>query len=124
MTDPSIIFHHGDATAMAKKRRRNKSQAIRDFLSTSPQSTPSEIVAALAEKGIRVTSSLASNVKYTSSNTRRRKGAKKSVRRRIVRRGAAGALSADDIMAAKELADQLGGIAEARRALETLEALV
>ena len=42
---------------MAKKRgrrRTNKSQAIRDYLQQDPGATPKQIVAALAERGIKV----------------------------------------------------------------------
>jgi hypothetical protein len=110
---------------MAKKRTGvNKSQAIRDFLSTNPEATGSEITAALAKKGIKVSPGLASNVKYTSGPKRKKKTSKnKVVKRRLPGRRSASELSANDLLAAKQLADQLGGIQEARRALDTLEKL-
>lgn len=112
---------------MAKKRKgTSKSQAIRNYLGKKPSATASEIVPALAEKGIKVTPGLVSNVKSTSGPKRRRKkkaGKKKMVKRRRPGRRAAATLSADDLMAAKKLAVQLGGIGEARRALDTLERL-
>ena len=112
---------------MAKKTTGvNKSQAIRDCLATNPKATPNEIVAALGKKGIKVSPGLASNVKYTSGPKRRLKkktGKKKVVKRRRPGRRSAAELSADDLLAAKQLADQLGGIQEARRALDTLEKL-
>jgi len=116
------------------------SQAIRDYLSTNPKATPNEIVAALGKKGIKVSPGLASNVKYTSGPKRLKKktgkkkagkkkaGKKKAGKRKVVKRRrpgrrAAAELSADDLLAAKQLADQLGGIGEVRRALDTLERL-
>lgn len=112
---------------MAKKKTGvNKSQAIRDYLANSPKATASEIVPALGKKGIKVSPGLVSNVKSTSGPKRRRKkkaGRKKVVKRRRPGRRAAAALSADDLMAAKQLADQLGGIQAAHRALNTLERL-
>ncbi len=112
---------------MAKKKTGiSKSQAIRNYLVTNPKATPNEIVAAMGKKGIKVTPGLAANVKFTSGPKRRRKkkaGKKGVVKRRRPGRRSAAALSADDLLAAKQLADQLGGIGEARRALDTLERL-
>lgn len=112
---------------MAKKKRRvNKSEAIRKYLAGNPDATPSEIIPALREKGIKVTPGLVSNVKSTSGpNRRRRKNSrkKKIVKMRRPGRRAATELSAVDLVAVKELADQLGGINEARRALDMLETL-
>ncbi len=87
--------------------------------------TPSEIIAALGGKGIKVSPGLASNVKYTSGPKRRKKktGKKRVVKRRRPGRRSAADLSAKDLLAAKQLADQLGGIQEVRRALDTLERL-
>ncbi len=112
---------------MAKKRTGvSKSQVIRNYLATNPNATPNKIVAALGKKGIKVSPGLASNVKYTSGPKRRLKkktGKKKVVKRRRPGRRSAAELSANDLLAAKQLADQLGGIGEARRALDTLERL-
>ena len=111
---------------MAKKRRRsgvNKSQAIREYLQTQPGATPKEIVAALAQQGVKVSEGLAGNVKYTSANRgpgRRRRGRPPG---RGGRPAGGGALSAQDLLDAKKLADQLGGIDQARRALEALQQL-
>ena len=114
---------------MAKKRSAagaNKSQAIRDYLSAQPEATPNEIVAGLKQQGITVSPGLASNVKYTSGRASRKVRGRRG--RRVGRpagrtRGSNGALSASDLIEAKKLADQLGGIEQARRALEALEEL-
>ena len=109
---------------MAKKRGRsgvNQSQAIRGYLAEHPEATPKEIVAGLAQQGVKVSEGLAGNVKYTSRSGR---GPGKARRGRPPgRRAGAGALTAQDLIEAKRLADQLGGLAQARKALEALEAL-
>jgi hypothetical protein len=109
---------------MAKKKTANKSQAIRDYLATNPKAAATEIVAALAKMGIKVSPGLASNVKFTSQSKRKKKAGEKTVvkRRRPGKRSAT-ELSLDDLLAAKQLANQLGGIGEARQALDTLEKL-
>jgi len=63
---------------MAKKKAgKSLSQSIRDHLSTKPNATPNEIVAALAKKGIKVSVGLASNIKYTSGPGAKKKTTKK-----------------------------------------------
>lgn len=104
---------------MAKKRAVNQSQAIRDYLAANPTASANEIVAGLKQQGITVSPGLASNVKYTSG--RRRKGPKRRGRPAKTERN--GALSVSDLVEAKKLADQLGGIEQARQALATLEEL-
>ena len=109
---------------MAKKRGRrrvNKSQAIRDYLQQDPGATPKQIVAGLAERGVKVSEGLAGNVKYTSGGARRGTGRRRG--RPRTRRVAVNTLSAQDLVEAKKLADQLGGIEQARKALEALEQL-
>jgi hypothetical protein len=111
---------------MAKKRGRrrvNKSQAIRDYLQQDPGATPKQIVTALAERGVKVSEGLAGNVKYTSGPGGARRGRGRGRGRPRTRRVAVNTLSAQDLVEAKKLADQLGGIEQARRALEALEQL-
>ena len=126
LTDCSTNPNNCNERKMAKKKTGvSKSQAIRNYLATNPKATPNEIVAALGKKGIKVSPGLAGNVKYTSGLKRRKKktGKKRVVKRRRPGRRSVAKLSADDLLAARQLADQLGGIQEARRALETLERL-
>jgi hypothetical protein len=117
---------------MAKKKAgKSGSQHIREYLAKNPTATPNQIIEALANKGVKVSSGLVSNVKYTSGPTV--KGKKKAAPKNAVqkwapkkkaapKRGAA-ALTVEDLLEAKKLADELGGIAEARKALDTLEKL-
>ncbi len=100
---------------MAKRGR--KSQAIRDYLSQNPGAMPKDIIAGLKAQGTKVSPALVSNVKYGGNMV---KATKKAVGRKPA---SAAAITADDLMQAKELADQLGGVGKAKEALETLERL-
>lgn len=111
---------------MAKKKATsgvNRSQAIRDYLETDPGATPKTIVSALAAQGIEVSEGLASNVKYTTQ-AKQRGGWKRPGKRGRRRGAAAGSVSASDLFEAKRLVDVVGGIEEARKALDTLEQLL
>jgi hypothetical protein len=117
---------------MAKKRSGTSlSQHIRNYLKDNRGATPNQIVDGLAAQGVTVSAGLASNVKYTSSQKGKRK--MKAARQKAAGDGAptkktagkrsAAALSAQDLFEAKKLADELGGIAAARKALDALEKL-
>ena len=109
---------------MAKRKRArsgpNKSQAIRDYLAKNKNAKPKEVIEALAKQGIEVSHALVGNVKYGS----RKKAVKAKKKRRRVGRPPQAVLSADDLLQAKKMADQLGGISKAKQALEALEKLV
>jgi len=49
---------------MAKKKKVNRSQAIRDILAKDLAAKPKAIQAALANKGIKVSASLVNAIKY------------------------------------------------------------
>ena len=48
---------------MAKKRRGEKTEAVRDYLNAHPGAVPTEIVAAMAKQKIKLTRSHAANIK-------------------------------------------------------------
>jgi hypothetical protein len=106
---------------MAKRRRKiNKSQAIRDYLAKNPSATPSVIQEALAKKGLKVGASLISQVKYKPSAS---KGRRKK-RGRPARASASGRrIGLAQLVEAKALADKMGGVARARQALDMLAKL-
>lgn len=110
---------------MAKKRTgKSKSQHIRDYLQEKPDATPNQIVDALKAKGITASVGLASNVKYTSGY--RSKGGRKRkrvLRRKPGRRAAGTQLTVQQLVEVKKLAGQLGGIEQARNALDALATL-
>jgi len=114
------------AVAPRKRGRKklNRSKAIRDYKTIHPAATPKEIVSALKARRISVTPGLVGVVIYGMKDKpngakRVTRGAKRVVRGRRPTRGASG-LSAEDLVEAKKLVDEFGGIDEARCALDLL----
>ncbi len=58
---------------MAKKTSTNKSQAVRDYLQANPNAKAKEVVEALAQKDIKVATSLVYFLKGKSSAKKQRK---------------------------------------------------
>jgi hypothetical protein len=108
---------------MAKKRAgKSRSQHIREYLADHPTATPNQIVDALNAKGITASVGLASNVKYTSGpggKSRR----KKVIRRKPGRKPSGTQLTVQQLVEVKRLAQELGGIEQARKALDALATL-
>ena len=101
-----------------KKKKTNRSQAIRDILAKDLTLKPKAIQAELAKKGIKVSASLVNAIKYGKSKPGKR-GRKAGSRRK----SAAGETSFDALLGAKALADKLGGVQRAQRVLGMLERL-
>ncbi|MBX7073472.1 MAG: hypothetical protein K1X71_10030 [Pirellulales bacterium] len=102
---------------MAKKSAISKAEHVRQMIGHLGMDTrPKDIIAKLAEKNIKVSPAQVSNIKAVMKKS----GSSGSGRGR---RSAAGSLSIDDLVAAKKLADQLGGVAAAQRALDALARL-
>ena len=99
------------------------SQAIRDYLAANPSASPNDIVAGLKQQGITVSPGLASNVKYTSRSKAGKRGRPAGRRGPGRPRSGNGALTAADLIEAKRLADQLGGVEKVRKALEMIQEL-
>ena len=100
---------------MAKKKKINRSQAIRDILAKDPAAKPKAIQAELAKKGIKVSASLVNAIKYGKS-----KPGKRGRKAGLGSKPAADDTSFDALLGAKALADKLGGV---QRALGMLERL-
>lgn len=106
---------------MAKKSGGpNKSEAIRKYKASHGDAGPKEVAEGLSKEGIKVTSAFVSTV---LSNDKR-KGGKGKRGRKPGRRRAAGSSSLDQLMLAKRLAEQMGGVDAARSALDTLAKLL
>jgi len=110
---------------MAKKAAAgpNKSAAIRDYKSKHADAGPKEIAAALVGDGVKVTagfvSTVLSNDKRRGRKGRRKPGPKPGRPSAGRAKGQAGdALS--KLVLAKKLSDQLGGVEQARAALNAL----
>lgn len=115
---------------MAKRKNAaggNKSSAIRDYIAENPNAMPKEIHDALTKRGIKVSKGLVSVVKYSKPKSGKRRG--RSVKAQaastmgVAKLLSSGSMPATDLIAAKQLADSLGGIAKTREALELLEKL-
>ena len=101
---------------MAKKRSgTNLSAEIRRYVEGNPNAKPKAISEGLAAQGVKVTPTYVSTI---LSNARRKSGKLKR-RGRRGRAGAAGDVLANLVLA-KRLSDKMGGIDQARAALDTL----
>src|SRR5688572_31370946 len=99
----------------------NKSAAIRAYKDSHASAGPKEITEALGKDGVKVTPAFVSTV---LSNDKR-KGRKGRRRGRGGRRGAPrGNQALANLLQAKRLAEQMGGIEPARRALNALAKLL
>ncbi|MGB7325127.1 MAG: hypothetical protein WBD31_09665 [Rubripirellula sp.] len=123
---------------MAKKKTGgpNKSQAIRDYSKSNPTLKPKQIAEDLGKKGVAVSAGFVSTILSTSKRKKkagrpgRPKGSVKSVRAvgRPTKSASKGKhssdVSVDSLLKVKQLVAELGGIAEAKSALSTLEQLM
>ena len=98
-----------------KSPRGTKSQAIRDYLAANKKAKASEVVAALAAKGIAVSAPMVYSLKARKKMGKRRRKAEAS--------GQTVGLSISGLLAAKRLVDAVGGIEPAREALNALAKL-
>ncbi len=104
---------------MAKLARGVKSQAIRDYFTTSPNAMPKEVVAALKEKGLKVSSQNVSTIKgKLSAGGKKKRGRPKGAAKRN-----GSMIALETLVRAKKLADQLGGIDKAKQAMDALAKL-
>jgi hypothetical protein len=102
----------------------NKSQAVRDYLASHPDAGPNAIREALAEKGIAISTSLASVIKYGSNKKKKGKPGRPKGSGRGARAGrSASGLNIEALVDAKRMAERMGGIDAARTALDLLAKL-
>lgn len=104
----------------------NKSEAIRSvYRELGPKTRTKDVVAALAEKGITVAPAQVSTVK--AHMRARRKARREEMGGELFavssKRGVGGAISAEDLLVAKRLAEQLGGVERLKTALAVLDQL-
>ena len=114
---------------MAKRKTAavSKSAAIREYISANPSAGPTAIYDALAKQGIKVSKGLVSVVKYSKPKPGKRpdRPAKTQTAstKGVIKALLSGPMPASDLIAAKKLADSIGGIAKTREALDLLEKL-
>jgi hypothetical protein len=107
--------------ASAEGGRINKSQAVRDYMADHPRAKPKQIAEELTQKhGIEFTPGAVSTIRHQMKKSKGRKG-------RPGRRpkAAAGAMKVniDDLVAAKKMAERLGGVEKTRQILNVLAQL-
>jgi len=98
------------------KRKTNKSQAIRDMIAANPNTKSSEIVKLLADKGIKVSSTLVYAVNAKGKATKR-----KQKREKVMAAGRS--VNADPVellRGIKELATKAGGITHLKELVDLL----
>jgi len=97
----------------------NKAHEIREqFAAQGANARPKDVIAALAEKGIKVSSAQVSNIKSKLGGKSNRKVGRKSGRK--AQAGSNGAVSLAALLDAKRLAQKMGGVEAAKRALDVL----
>ena len=110
---------------MARKKARgvNKSEVIRKYRQENPDSGPKAISEALGKAGHKVTPAFVSTV---LSNDKRKSGKPQGRRGRRPPTTAVnnGAVALSQLIQAKKLADQMGGVDQARTALDSLAKLL
>jgi arginine repressor len=108
-------------TVMAKLKRGEKTQAVRDYLAKHPGATRSAVVEGLRAKGMKVKLTLVGSLMYkqASKTGKRRAPVVHAAARRTVTKG----MSIAQLLEVKQFADSLGGADQIRSALDTLEQL-
>jgi len=100
-------------------RKGSKSQAVRDFVIQNPEVGPTAASAMLKAQGINVSPTHFSNIKSSMKS----KGTRPAARARRQATGEADHVSVSALFAAKQLAEKLGGLEQARQAIATLAQL-
>lgn len=103
---------------MAKRGRRgvNVSQLVRDYKSQHKRSKPKDIAAALTAQGTKISSQYVSTI---LSNWRRKKG-RKVRRAAAASNGGGSGIDVAQLVKAKKLVGQLGGIEQAQKMIDAL----
>ena len=98
------------------KRKVNKAKLIKDALAANPEASPVEIAKSLKKHGI--TANYVSNVKFSMRPKRKRgrPAGKKSAT-------TSDKVSLGDLVKAKKLADELGGVDKAKSLLDAVAKL-
>ena len=109
--------------AVGPKSDVSKSQAIRNYQKENPGAGPQAVAKALAKDGVKVTAAFVSTVKSMDKRRAERLEYADVAVLRGFGEGEAGELSLGLLFKAKRLVEELGGIQEARLALEALARL-
>lgn len=126
----SVSAATGAAAEAKADGELNKSEWVRVYLETHPRAKAKDIVAALAEQGVTVTPGYAAGLRFKARMAKKkaRRLAKKMVAESggepkasgSAARASADRFSLDSLLAAKKLAESLGGLEAARAAVAAL----
>jgi len=112
------------------KRKVNKSQEIRDFVSANRSSSAQDVVDALKSKGIKVTTAMVANVKSKAGLTRGRRGRPRKTAaglngtRRVGRPSSPnGDVALETLIEAKRFVAKVGSTQQALEVIRALEKL-
>lgn len=114
---------------MAKRKsgstgKVSKSGAVREYLAAHPNAMPREIGPAVKQAhGVDVSPQMISMIKSKYRKTRRRRGRRPGAAAVGRPRANSSRITVDDLVSAKRLANQMGGIARAQEALSALARL-
>lgn len=120
---------------MAKKKTVNKSAAIRDYYKENPKVKPKDVVEALGKQGVEVTAQQVSTVRMNAikagllpkpRKTRKRKPGRpaKAAASAAPRTSKAKGISVEDLVVAKRLVAQMGGVDKARETIAALSKIL
>lgn len=100
---------------MAKLKHGAKAQAVRDALTANPDASAMDVVAELKAKRMKVTPQVVYAVKARMGKGKKRRGRKAA--------SSNGAFTIDNLILAKKLAEQLGGVEKAKAIIDALSKL-
>ena len=131
------------STEVSSKPKVNKSQVIRDYYKRKPTAKPLEIVKALGKRGITVSAQQVSTTRMnaikqgilqipgsevkTETTPRKRRGRPKGSTKKKTKPAtskSATTFSVDELLQAKTLVEKMGGLENARQAINALDKIL
>lgn len=117
-----------DEMAALAEKPKSKSQRIREALEADPQAMPKALADALNAEGLSVSANEVSQAKYLLKQATKKRGPKAKAKAEVAAAPAAGPasdlVSVAALQKAKKLIQELGGVAEAKQALQALAQLL
>lgn len=115
-----------EAAAPAAAPAGSKAQAVRDAMAANRSAGPKEIADLLKAQGYEITASYVSLVKWQDGKKKRKpkSGAKAVPAAAATGTALAGGLTIESLLQAKKLAEAMGGVETARKAIAALHELL
>jgi hypothetical protein len=110
---------------MAKPKRGEKTQAIRDYLATNPKAGPKDVVAGLQAQGMAVKPGLVSAIKYGKQRGKPKPGrrGRAPAMSAAARHTSNGDLTVDLLVEVRQFVSKVGDVSTVRKALDVLDML-